>query len=71
MFQNLSEEKKPLLNYSEHLERAELIDEETEDLMAARKKRGSKKRKGAKRGKGKRKGGVRLVNGRVSINGIK
>ena len=68
MSDDSSENKKPLLSYSEHLERAELIDAEEYDSMPPRKRK-SGKRKVKKTGR--KKGGVRIVKGRISIKGKK
>ena len=70
MYGNLSEEKKPLLHYSEHSERAELVDDNDdgddgeEDSTRKTKKRKSGKKKSV--GKGKRKV-LRVANGNFSI----
>ena len=68
MSSDFDREKKPLLNYCEHSERAQLVDSEDFDSMPPRKRKSGKRRKG---GVKKRKGGVRFVKGRVSIKGKK
>ncbi len=65
------EEKKPLLDYSEHLERAELVDQEEFDSMPPRKRRRTTKKRKGGGGGGRKKGGVRFIKGRVSIKGHK
>ena len=71
MYGNLSEEKKPLLHYSESSERAKLVDDIDDDgddgeevLTRKTKKRKSGKKKSV--GKGKRKV-LRVANGNFSI----
>ena len=67
MYGNLSEEKKPLLHYSEHSERAQLVDDidkGEKDSLKTTKKRKSGKKKSVEKGKRKV---LRVAHGNFSI----
>ena len=68
MSHDFSESKKPLLNYSENLERADLFEDGNDERSMPPRKRKSKK---SKKGGVKRKSGVRFVKGRLVVNGVK
>jgi hypothetical protein len=59
-------ERKPLLNFSDTLERATLVDLDS-DSESMPPKRRSRKRKGAKRGPRKGLKGVRVTKGKISL----
>ena len=58
---NESEERKPLLKYSETQERATLVDTEEEESMSPRRRKSGKRKKGSKRR------GVRVNKGKLAI----
>lgn len=63
-----SNERKPLLNFSETQERASLIDTDFEEESMSPRKRTGRKRRGRKSsGKGDKRKGIRLNKGKIRI----